>query len=31
MKATQFTFFKNTPLTNFQNTIHYGYQTNSHK
>ena len=23
MKATQFTFFKNTPLTNFQNTIHF--------
>jgi len=23
MKATEFTFFKNTPLTNFQNTIHF--------
>lgn len=23
MKGTQFTFFKNTPLTNFQNTIHF--------
>lgn len=23
MKVTEFTFFKNTPLTNFQNTIHF--------
>ena len=23
MKTTSFTFFKNTPLTDFQNTIHF--------